>query len=306
MVYRADMSVINFLLTSRASSNQEKLHESSKTSANYIIIDYFDWLEYINRIENHDLIDGNLFEFRTIYSDCKDIVRILKSKLTSANISNILQSNKKMISGNTVNTKIEYLCRGYQLFVEEIKSLQVYLLSVFNYNNMTFPILLVPFSFGLNRLAYGHINFIEEFQEDKTIKVLLEKGKIEDNCIRSKIDFGIRTYTFYKKCVEKPYNLPDGWQISKNYTSKDSQLIQDKTAYIADCYSQYCYTGFTKKDIIYPSDMENTTHPTETRGNKLYDDLFLINYPFLLKSMELSQELDHEKELNYVSFEKHN
>lgn len=304
MIYKADASVINFLLTARASYNQEELHESSRKIGHYILIDYFDWLDYMNRIDNESLITKTLYEFRTIYMECKDIVEILKNKLTSDNISNILRSNKKLTSGNVEKTKIEFLCQGYQLFVEEIFSLQVYLLNVFRYNNNAMPMLLVPFSAGLNRLSSGHLNLKEEVRDDGLMYVRPELGKIVDKCQRSSVDFGIRTYTFHKICEQRPYNLPSDWQISKHYTGKERSSIHEKMLYVVDCYSQFCYTGFASSELKTLFTNPEMQDSTIVKGNDLYSNIFLLNFPFLLQNMSLTPDIVDGENLNQVQFKK--
>ena len=303
MIYRADETVLNYLLTTRLSFNQEELHDPTNKIANYILIDYFDFLRYASRVDNAKLFENDLYSFKIIYNQCQNLINLLQFKLTSDKISHVLQENKKTLNANVERTLLEHLCQGYSLFVDEVLSLQVYLLNTYKYNNFTLPILLIPFSFGLNRLSSGHINLKEEFDTDGMLKVDVHNGIVKDECVRSKLDFGIRTYTYHKKCEDFPYNLPYTWQVSKVSFNKKSEMIRSKMPFIADCYSQYCYTGFVPEDTEKSLNLGNTMDEGKIKGKKLFSSYFMLNFPFLLPSISYVYKSNVDGTLKRVLFE---
>lgn len=298
MIYKADVSVINYLISCKTTGREDSYKESAKEEGNFILIDYFDWLDYVTKTDNHFITKYDLLWYTELKKTCNDIINILRRPLTADSINRLVELNTFSESKNNVYVrKIDQLCVGYKNFVEEMLVLQDFFIKTYGYNNSTYPILIVPFSFGLNRISSGHFRIYEDLSEDGgmdgDVLIKVERGYLKDACQRPFVDFKIYTYTYERQEVSEPYNLPLNWQISASI-EKRSARIASKIKYVGDCYSQYCYTGYNDEMTPY---LENYT-PEQ----KKQETIFLLNYPFLLKTMRLAPNIQNGIDKNTVEF----
>ena len=134
MIYRADLSSINYIVSSKNSCIHEKMHESKKEGSSYILIDYFDWLTYVSRSNDLVKID-NAIQFKYYFNKCENLIKVLNSRLNSDNmlyIASLLQK-ERVLEGEESLSILDLLCRGYLLFEKEMWDLQIFLQYLLQY-----------------------------------------------------------------------------------------------------------------------------------------------------------------------------
>ena len=154
MLYLADTVVINYLISNKTTGRKTDYKESHKLSANFILVDYFDWLDYIIKADNVKNTESSLNNYKELKNDCRSLIELLSKPLTGDSFNQILDEGLvERKNGTRSYTKIKLLCDGYRLFVSEMLALEKFYMKNYKYNNTNFPKFIIPFSFGLNRLC---------------------------------------------------------------------------------------------------------------------------------------------------------
>lgn len=156
----------------------------------YNLIDYYDWIDtvYSNRKKLKRLVSSEeVDEIIEIRSDCDKFITLTSSSL-NLNDKERIDLIQNILSDGTTITK---LTAGYNIFMKHCEEIQVHLLESFSefreivrkkagarYGGSSSPVIILPFSFGLNRVC-NELYRIRDFSiDDEPIyfdKSLLEK-----------------------------------------------------------------------------------------------------------------------------------
>lgn len=275
MITLATKDVINYLVLNLHLKNKANFKESSKESEIYMIVDYYDWLEFIskNQVSSEIKLLNQADYYADIYNSCIDIIKATQNTLTVSTLNKLTLNNTLGIEGNL----LQYLLQGYQSFVQDLEMIQQFYLENYEWNNNNYPKLMIPFSFGLNRLCVEHYTFDCVIDEELGLPLIhTKRGILKDECNRVKIDLlGTRckivTSNYTNNFSGSNIQLPKAWTFKCNifYDNKSSN-VNKKISAVNNAYCNYQCVGIEENFEYEPN----------------YDKVFLLNYPFPIREVQ--------------------
>lgn len=244
-------------------------HLSAKQNTpDVLLVDYFEYLKYSKYIPKR-IAEPDYFE--DLYAECFPLITVLSKKIN--------RNNKQEIYTPIIESpdKFSKLIEGYTIFVKELEQCQILWYSVYTNHNHKLPVLIIPFSYGLNKVSNNMI-----FMKDSDNGGLIAKEyKLEDTVVRLGIDLGIRLY-HYEKHSE---TFPTPWiEAFRSSFKEDGMLTALQFEKMKDIYSQYSHSGIKLNEFGEPTDEIYTI--SNSSNIKV-----LLNYPFLTKTCRAEIEL---------------
>lgn len=275
---RANIDVIDKLLTIIEKDIREEFRESTKKEPIYIIVDYYDWLEYMDEVKDKKKIEyiyGPSF-FSSIYRDCRKIIELTDKKL------NVRRSGT--LFSDYDRDELEILLEGYYYFVRELENIQIKFIENYVYNNNNYPRVIIPFSFGINRMATEHYLLEESNREGKGYsESVLYEYNIQDRCTRVGANLlGNKAVicTLRHTLNTDRLILPKSWRIKSNKDETESANVRNKLTALNVSYMNYHNIGMKHDSFL----------------EEKYGKAFFLNNPFVCKE-SLYKDIGNIKEV---------
>lgn len=242
----------------------------------YLLVDFYEWLniltrdvEYQSYVKESDFILKNLYKYR-------DFQIYTSYRLTGGN------RLSKVMSEYLDPVYLNDFFRMYEIFMRYMEKTQLELLSIYKNNGTTNPVAIIPWSYGLNRLANLLYIITESDEVQPFVKLTIQANRsvYGESVNGSSNIYNMKPYYLKENNMPRPikqspiklyhYKIdkPNIDIFSKNWLDIfDSKFkVTDgtydrKLLLVSALFSQYLFYGRHKLDN---------------------ENVFYLNYPFML------------------------